>query len=72
MANKTIRLDNRPTIQNSQSRYSVNSVSEAVNACSLKAAENDRLTTSLIDGLHTLNSKLIELDNALKLAYGNA
>jgi hypothetical protein len=69
MANKKNRLGNRPTIQSSQGTYSVSSVSEAVNACSLKAAENDRLTISFVDSLHALNSQLIELDNALKLAY---
>jgi hypothetical protein len=72
MANKKNRLGNRPTIQSSQGTYSVSSIAEAVNACSLKAAESDRQTILFLDGLRTLNSKLIELDNAMKLAYSGA
>jgi hypothetical protein len=69
MANKTIRPDNRPTIQNGQDT-SAHSVTEAVSACSLKVVENTRLSTTLLDALRALNAQLSELDHALEMAYG--
>jgi hypothetical protein len=46
--------------------------SEAINACSLQAAENKRQSTSLLDALLALNAQLIELDHAMAMAYSGA
>jgi hypothetical protein len=56
------------TIQNSQAHIA----SEAIRACTLKATENKRMSISILDGLRTLNAQLVELDQVLKAAYGNA
>jgi hypothetical protein len=61
MANKTI--------QNEQVTHLADIASEAMSACAQKAEENRRMSSSIIDSLHTLNAKLCELDNALKIAY---
>jgi hypothetical protein len=67
MKSKTIQPDeNRSTIQSDP----VDTAAEAIKACSQQAAENKRMSISVVDSLLTLNARILELDQALKAAYG--